>query len=62
MDGSGERFENNFLSCLDKNKEASFSSLKVTRDVSIAIQEKTVTQSQNSMWYWIRNKQITLVS
>ena len=59
LQSSGERFHNNIQLCLDSNKQAALESLSVTREVAIDIQEKTVTQSDNSLWYLLRKKRIT---
>ena len=54
------RFQNNHnLSNLDGNKQALLDSIAVTKEMSIKVQEQTVTQNSSSIWHLLRKKRNT---
>ncbi|XP_046841849.1 uncharacterized protein LOC124435961 [Xenia sp. Carnegie-2017] len=53
------RFKNNCSSCLTKQQQASLDAIMITQEESLDIQEKTITQSANSLWHMLRSKRIT---
>ena len=59
LNGATERFENNFCTRLDNDKQALLESLSITRHVAIEIEQKTVQQSSSSLWHSMRKKRIT---
>eukprot|EP00795_Rhopilema_esculentum_P015520 gene15520-6783_t len=59
LETSGDRFENNFSLCLDKNKQALLDSLDVIEETVRDIHEKTVSQATSAVWHLLRKKRIT---
>ena len=59
METAGSRYENNVAVCLSQEKAAILESLTVTRDNSLDIEARTVTQSANDLWHCLRKKRIT---
>ena len=59
LDDTGNQFQNNFAICLDSKKQATLDSLQITHKTAVELQEKTVTQSNSSLWHLSQKKRIT---
>ena len=59
LDDTGNQFQNNFAICLDSKKQATLDSLQITHKTAVELQEKTVTQSNSSLWHLLQKKRIT---
>ena len=59
LESAKDRFENNVSVCLEANQQALFDSLSVTSEISLKVQEQTITQSSSESWHLLRKKQIT---
>ena len=59
LESANDRFENNVSVCLEANQQALFDSLSVTSEISLKVQEQTITQSSSESWHLLRKKQIT---
>ena len=59
LESAKDRFENNVSVCLEANQQALFDSLYVTSEISLKVQEQTITQSSSESWHLLRKKQIT---
>ena len=58
MDSAETRFDNSVSTALTQKQQSSLDALSLTKEVSLDIQEKTVTQSENSLWRMLRRKRI----
>ena len=56
LDDAGNRFENNVAISLDSKKQATLDSLQITLK-TVEVQERTVTQSNSSLWHLLRKKE-----
>ena len=56
LDDAGNRFENNVAISLDSKKQATLDSLQITLKTAVELQERTVTQSNSSLWHLLRKK------
>ena len=59
LNGSGNRFQNNLLLCLHREKSAMLDSIQVDMTGSLEVQERTVTQSDSDVWHLLRKSRIT---
>ena len=59
LDSAETRFDNSVSTALTQKQQASLDALSVTKEASLDIQEKTVTQSLNDLWHMLRRKRIT---
>ena len=59
LESAKDRFENNVSVCLEANQQALFDSLSVTSEISLKVQEQTITQSSSETWHLLRKKRIT---
>ena len=59
LESAKDRFENNVSVCLEANQQALFDSLSVRSEISLKVQEQTITQSSSESWHLLRKKQIT---
>lgn len=59
LDDAGNRFKNNVVISLDSKKQATLDSLQITLKTAVELQERTVTQSNSSLWHLLRKKRIT---
>ena len=59
MDSAETRFDNSVSTALTQKQQSSLDALSLTKEVSLDIQEKTVTQSANSLWHMLHRKIIT---
>jgi len=59
LDTSENRFNNNVSICLSQKKQAALEALAVTKETSLSLQERTVTQGASNLWHLLRKKRIT---
>ena len=59
MDSAETKFDNSVSTALTQKQQSSLDALSLTKEVSLDIQEKTVTQSANSLWHMLHRKRIT---
>ena len=59
LESAKDRFENNVSVCLEANQQALFDSLSVTSEISLKVQEQTITQSSSETWHLLWKKRIT---
>ena len=59
LDSAETRFDNSVSTALTQKQQAYLDALSVTKEASLDIQEKTVTQSRNDLWHVLRRKRIT---
>lgn len=60
LDSAETRFDNSVSTALTQKQQASLDALSVTKEASLDIQEKTVTQSLNNLWHMLLRKRITV--
>ena len=58
MDSAETRFDNSVSTALIQKQQSSLDAPSLTKEVYLDIQEKTVTQSANSLWRMLRRKRI----
>ena len=59
LDSAETRFDNSVSTALTQKQQSSLDALSLTKEVSLEIQEKTATQSANSLWHMLRRNRIT---